>query len=265
MINNKKVAVVLPAYNAEKTLRRTVQEIPASVDSVILVDDHSTDETAALANQLGLQVHVHERNRGYGGNQKTCYKAALASGADIVVMLHPDYQYCPLLVQPMASMIASGVYDIVLGSRILGGGAMRGGMPRHKYYANRVLTLIQNLALGAKLSEYHTGFRAYSRELLLSLPLEANSDDFVFDNQLLAQCIYLGSRFGEISCPTRYFPEASSINFRRSTIYGLGVLKTTADCVAARHGLYRKPIFDFPPLQLKPQTVSVSATLKEVQ
>ncbi len=265
MINHKKIVAVLPAYNAEKTLQRTVEEIPASVDTIILVDDHSKDETAALAKRLGLQVYVHERNRGYGGNQKTCYKAALDAGADIVVMLHPDYQYCPLLVQPMASMIASGVYDIVLGSRILGGGAMRGGMPRHKYYANRALTFIQNLALGAKLSEYHTGFRAYSRELLMSLPLEANSDDFVFDNQLLAQCIYLGARFGEISCPTRYFPEASSINFRRSTIYGLGVLKTTADCLAARHGIYRKPMFDFPPLQLKPQKVSISATLKEVQ
>jgi hypothetical protein len=165
----------------------------------------------------------------------------------------------------MASMIASGVYDIVLGSRILGGGALRGGMPRHKYIANRALTFIQNLALGAKLSEYHTGFRAYSRELLLSLPLEANSDDFVFDNQLLAQCIYLGARIGEVSCPTRYFPEASSINFRRSTVYGFGVLKTTADCVAARLGLYRKPIFDFPPLQLKPQSVSMPTTFEEVR
>src|SRR5215469_1066426 len=265
MINNKKVVAVLPAYNAERTLERTVEEIPASVDACILVEDHSTDETAALAKRLGLQVHVHERNRGYGGNQKTCYKAALDAGADVVVMLHPDYQYCPLLVQPMASMIASGVYDLVLGSRILGGGAMRGGMPRHKYYANRALTFIQNLALGAKLSEYHTGFRAYSRELLLSLPLDANSDDFIFDNQLLAQCIYKGARIGELSCPTRYFPEASSINFRRSTIYGFGVLKTTVDCLAARHGLYRKPIFDFPPVKLKPQTVSASATLKEVQ
>lgn len=265
MINNKKVVVVLPAYNAAKTLLRTVQEIPASVDKCILVDDHSTDETAALAKQLGLHVHVHERNRGYGGNQKTCYKAALDAGADVVVMLHPDYQYCPLLVQPMASMVASGVYDIVLGSRILGGGAMRGGMPRHKYYFNRALTFVQNLTLGAKLSEYHTGFRAYSRELLMSLPLESNSDDFVFDNQLLAQCIYLGARIGEISCPTRYFPEASSINFRRSTIYGLGVLKTTADCMAARLGIYRKPIFDFPPIKLNSHAVSVPATLKEVR
>ena len=265
MINHKKVVAVLPAYNAEKTLQRTVQEIPPSVDACILVDDHSTDETATLAQRLGLQVHVHERNRGYGGNQKTCYAAAIEAGADIVVMLHPDYQYSPLLVEPMASMIAFGVYDMVLGSRILGGGALRGGMPRHKYVANRVLTLVQNLALGAKLSEYHTGFRAYSRELLMSLPLEANSDDFVFDNQLLAQCIYLGARIGEVSCPTRYFPEASSINFRRSTSYGFGVLKTTADCMAARLGLYRKPIFDFPPLQLKPETVSVPATLKEVR
>jgi len=265
MINHKKVVAVLPAYNAEKTLRQTVQEIPATVDNCILVDDHSTDSTVELAQRLGLQVHVHEQNRGYGGNQKTCYAAALKAGADIVVMLHPDYQYSPRLVEPMASMIAFGIYDMVLGSRILGGDALRGGMPRHKYVANRVLTLIQNVALGAKLSEYHTGFRAYSREMLLSLPLQANSDDFVFDNQLLAQCIYLGARIGELSCPTRYFPEASSINFRRSTIYGFGVLKTTADCMAARLGLYRKPIFDFPPLQLKPQSFSVSHSFKEVQ
>ena len=265
MINHKKIVVVLPAYNAEKTLQRTVQEIPPSVDTIVLVDDHSVDATADLAHRLGLQVHVHEQNRGYGGNQKTCYAAALKAGADIVVMLHPDYQYSPRLVEPMASMIAFGVYDLVLGSRILGGGAVRGGMPRHKYVANRMLTLIQNLALGAKLSEYHTGFRAYSRQMLLSLPLEANSDDFVFDNQLLAQCIYLGARIGEVSCPTLYFPEASSINFRRSTVYGFGVLKTTADCMAARLGLYRKPIFNFPPLQLKPQTISLSSSLKEVR
>jgi glycosyltransferase involved in cell wall biosynthesis len=265
MINGKKVVAVLPAYNAEKTLQRTVEEIPRAVDACILVDDNSTDSTAALAQKLGLQVHVHEHNRGYGGNQKTCYAAALEAGADIVVMLHPDYQYSPLLVEPMACMIAFGVYDLVLGSRILGGGALRGGMPVHKYVANRALTLIQNLALGAKLSEYHTGFRAYSREMLLSLPLSANSEDFVFDNQLLAQCILLGARIGEVSCPTRYFPEASSINLRRSTIYGLGVLKTTADCVAARLGLYRKPIFDFPPLQLKPRILPIPRPLKEVQ
>lgn len=265
MINHQKVVAVLPAYNAEKTLRRTVQEIPGSVDTCILVDDHSTDQTVALAKQLGLEVHVHQRNRGYGGNQKTCYAAALNAGADIVVMLHPDYQYCPMLVDPMATMIAMGVYDIVLGSRILGGGALQGGMPHHKYIANRVLTFAQNLALGAKLSEYHTGFRAYSRDLLLSIPFEVNSDDFVFDNQFLIQCICVGARFGEISCPTRYFPEASSINLRRSTVYGFGVLKTTLDCVAARLGLYRKPIFNFPPLHLTPQRARVATVLEEVR
>ncbi len=265
MINGKKVVVVLPAYNAEKTLEQTVRELSNAVDSCILVDDHSTDATVALASRLGIQVHVHERNRGYGGNQKTCYAAALAAGADIVVMVHPDYQYSPRLVEPMASMIAYGVYDVVLGSRILGGGALKGGMPRYKYYANRMLTLVENLALGAKLSEYHTGLRAYSRELLLSLPLHANSEDFVFDNQFLAQCIYLGARIGEVSCPTRYFPEASSINFRRSAIYGLGVLMTTIDCVAARIGLYRKPTFDFPAVQLQWESGTATGPLKEPQ
>jgi glycosyltransferase involved in cell wall biosynthesis len=263
MINGKKIVAVLPAYNAEKTLARTVSEIPDAVDTCILVDDHSTDATVAVARELGLQVHAHERNRGYGGNQKTCYAAALDDGADIVVMLHPDYQYSPLLVEPMASMIAYGVYDIVLGSRILGGGALRGGMPVYKYISNRALTFFQNLLLGAKLSEYHTGFRAYSREMLLSLPLSANSEDFAFDNQLLAQCIYLEARIGEISCPTRYFPEASSINLRRSTVYGLMVLRTTIDCVAAREGLYRRKIFNFPTLQLKPRSDTISLTLKE--
>lgn len=266
MINEKKVIAVLPAYNAERTLERTVCEIPAAVDDCILVDDNSTDGTADLALKLGLRVHVHERNRGYGGNQKTCYSAALDAGADIVVMLHPDYQYSPLLVEPMASMIAYGVYDIVLGSRILGGGALSGGMPFYKYVSNRALTLIQNMALGAKLSEYHTGFRAYSRELLLSLPLSANSEDFVFDNQLLAQCIYLGARIGEVSCPTRYFPEASSINLRRSTVYGLSVLRTTMDYVAARTGIYRKAIFDFPPLHLtEGRAAAALLALKESQ
>ena len=264
MINGKKIVAVLPAYNAEKTLPRTVSEIPNVVDTCILVDDHSSDATADLAHKLGLQVYVHERNRGYGGNQKTCYKAALDAGADIVVMLHPDYQYSPLLVEPMASMVAYGVYDLVLGSRILGGGALRGGMPLYKYVSNRILTFIQNLALGAKLSEYHTGFRAYSREMLLSLPLDANSDDFAFDNQLLAQCIYLGAKIGEISCPTRYFEEASSISLRRSAIYGLSVLRTTMDCVAARAGLYQRAIFDFPPLQLKTEIEPVSLVLEEI-
>ncbi len=240
-----------------------MSEIPDAVDACILVDDHSTDSTAELGRRLGLQVHVHESNRGYGGNQKTCYAAALQAGADIVVMLHPDYQYSPRLVEPMASMIAYDVYDIVLGSRILGGGALKGGMPFYKYVSNRALTLIQNLLLGAKLSEYHTGFRAYSREMLLSLPLDANSEDFAFDNQLLAQCIYLGARIGEVSCPTRYFPEASSINLKRSMIYGLSVLRTTVDCVAARAGLYRNTIFDFPPLQLKEPDTTVSLAIEE--
>ena len=252
MINGKKIVVVLPAYNAEKTLLRTVEEIPQSVDDCILVDDHSSDETAKVAMELGLKVYVHPQNRGYGGNQKTCYRAALGLGADIVVMVHPDYQYSPLLVEPMAHMIAFGLYDLVLGSRILGRGALKGGMPAYKYIANRALTFVQNLALGAKLSEYHTGFRAYSRQMLLSLPLEANSDDFVFDNQVLAQAIYLGARIGELSCPTRYFREASSINIRRSAVYGLGVLQTTLDCMAARLGIYRKPIFDFPPVEIRP-------------
>jgi glycosyltransferase involved in cell wall biosynthesis len=264
MICDKKVIVVLPAYNAERTLEQTVLEISGAVDACILVDDRSSDGTVELAGRLGLRVHVHARNRGYGGNQKTCYAAALEAGADIVVMLHPDYQYSPQLVAPMASMIACGVYDMVLGSRILGGGALRGGMPRYKYVANRALTLIQNLALGAKLSEYHTGLRAYSRELLLSLPLEANSDDFVFDNQLLAQAIYLGARIGELSCPTRYFPEASTINLRRSVKYGLGVLKTTVDCVAARAGLYRAPIFRFPQLHLQARKKLTSHSAEEI-
>lgn len=264
MINGKKVVVVLPAYNAEKTLRQTVREIPGCVDECILVDDSSADATAAVGRGLGLQVHVHVRNRGYGGNQKTCYAAALGEGADIVVMLHPDYQYSPRLVEPMASMIAHGVYDVVLGSRILGGSALRGGMPVYKYAANRLLTLIQNLALGAKLSEYHTGLRAYSRETLLSLPFNANSEDFVFDNQILAQCIYLEARIGEVSCPASYFPEASSIDFRRSVVYGCGVMKTTVDYVAARLGLYRTPVFRFPPCYLKGRSASAQKSAKSV-
>ena len=246
MINGKKIVVVLPAYNAEKTLEVTVRELPEIVDERILVDDHSSDATAALARKLGLTVEVHPRNRGYGGNQKTCYAKALEAGADVVVMLHPDYQYNPLLVTPIATMIAYGVYDVALGSRILGGGALRGGMPLYKYVSNRFLTAFQNLMMGAKLSEYHTGFRAFSRQLLRTLPLEANSDDFVFDNQMLAQAVLAGARIGEISCPTRYFPEASSINFRRSSIYGLGVLKTSVLLRLARWGVYRSKIFGFP-------------------
>ena len=224
-----------------------MRELPDIVDDRILVDDHSSDSTAEMARRMGLIVEVHPRNRGYGGNQKTCYAVALARHADVVVMLHPDYQYNPLLVTPMATMIAYGVYDLALGSRILGGGALRGGMPRYKYVANRLLTLFQNLMMGAKLSEYHTGFRAFSRDLLEALPLDRNSDDFVFDNQVLAQSAMVGARIGEISCPTRYFKEASSINFRRSSIYGLGVLKTSLLFRLAKWGIYRSPIFEFRP------------------
>jgi glycosyltransferase involved in cell wall biosynthesis len=245
MINGKRIVVVLPAYNAAKTLEATVRELPETVDETILVDDHSKDETVTMAHRLNLTVHVHERNRGYGGNQKTCYAQALAAGADVVVMTHPDYQYSPLLVTAMASMVAYGVYDVALGSRILGGGALRGGMPLYKYVANRALTTAQNLMMGAHLSEYHTGYRAYSKEILNVLPLERNSDDFVFDNQILAQAMLWGARIGEVSCPTRYFPEASSINFRRSSIYGLGVLKTALEFRLAKWGLHRVPIFQF--------------------
>jgi glycosyltransferase involved in cell wall biosynthesis len=245
MINGKKIVVVLPAYNAEKTLEATVRELPDLVDETILVDDYSTDATVTVARRLGLAVHVHDRNRGYGGNQKTCYEQALARGADVVVMTHPDYQYSPLLVTAMASMVAYGVYDLSLGSRILGGGALRGGMPRYKYVANRILTAFQNLVMGASLSEYHTGYRAFSRELLTALPLDRNSDDFVFDNQMLAQAVLYGARIGEISCPTLYFPEASSINLRRSTIYGLGVLRTALEFRLAKWGIHTQEIFQF--------------------
>jgi glycosyltransferase involved in cell wall biosynthesis len=246
MINGKRIVVVLPAYNAEKTLEATVRELPDIVDERILVDDHSSDATATMARRLGLTVEVHPRNRGYGGNQKTCYAKALEAGGDVIVMLHPDYQYDPLLVTPIATMIAYGVYDVALGSRILGGGALRGGMPLYKYISNRFLTLIQNFLMGAKLSEYHTGFRAYSRELLMALPLEENSDDFVFDNQIMAQAVLIGARIGEISCPTRYFPEASSINFRRSAIYGMGVLRTSLEYRLAKWGLANAHYLRFP-------------------
>ena len=263
MINGKKIVVVLPAYNAEKTLSATVYEIPDIVDESILVDDDSSDGTVELARKLGLTVAVHERNCGYGGNQKTCYNIALASGADVVVMIHPDYQYSPLLVTAMASMVAYGAYDVVLGSRILGGGALDGGMPLYKYIANRLMTAFQNIMLGAHLSEYHTGFRAFSREVLESLPLQHNSDDFVFDNQVLAQCILIKARIGEISCPTRYFPEASSINFSRSLTYGRGVIKTTLQCLLARTGLRSSPLFTFPSAPL-PEPAPVFA-LKDHQ
>lgn len=243
MINGKRIAVVLPAYNAEKTLEATVRELPDLIDACILVDDHSLDRTVEIAQRLGLQYFVHDRNYGYGRNQQTCYREALAAGADVVIMVHPDYQYTPLLVTAMASMVAYGVYDVVLGSRIIGGTALRGGMPFYKYVANRLLTAFENLFLRVKLSEYHTGYRAFSREVLTRLPLGENSDDFVFDNQMLAQCVYFGFRIGEVSCPTKYFEEASSINFRRSVQYGLGVLKTTLQFALERAGLGHFGIF----------------------
>jgi glycosyltransferase involved in cell wall biosynthesis len=243
MINGKRLAVVLPAYNAARTLAATVAELPEIVDDRILVDDGSRDETAAVAQQLGLTTFVHDANYGYGRNQTTCYREALNAGADVVVMVHPDYQYTPLLVTAMASMVAFGVYDVVIGSRILGGTARSGGMPLYKYVSNRALTLWQNLFLGAKLSEYHTGYRAFSRRVLETLPLLENSDDFVFDNEMLTQCVYFGFKIGEVSCPTKYFPDASSINFRRSVRYGLGVLATTTKFFLQRRGWGRFSIF----------------------
>jgi glycosyltransferase involved in cell wall biosynthesis len=244
MLAGKRVTVILPAYNAARTLERTFDEIPHDiVDEVILTDDGSKDETAALSQRLGIHTLIHDRNRGYGANQKTCYAEALARGADIVVMLHPDYQYSPRLVTAMASMIASGHYDVVLGSRILGRGALVGGMPLYKYIANRFLTLFENLMLGLKLSEYHTGYRAWSRQVLESLALERCSDDFVFDNEMLVQAAFAGFSIGEISCPTRYFAEASSINFQRSVTYGVGVLKTALEFRLARWKLRSSSLF----------------------
>src|ERR1700746_2149370 len=243
MINGKRIAVVLPAYNAEKTLEATVRELPDLVDIRILVDDHSSDRTVEVARQLGLQFFVHNANYGYGRNQQTCYREALAAGADVVIMLHPDYQYTPLLVTAMASMVAYDVYDVVLGSRIIGGTALRGGMPFYKYVFNRLLTAFENLFLGVKLSEYHTGYRCFSRKVLTELPLVENSDDFVFDNQMLAQCVHFGFRIGEVSCPTKYFEEASSINFRRSVKYGFGVLATTLQFSLPKARLLHLPRF----------------------
>lgn len=244
MLNNKSIMIVMPAYRAAKTLAATWEAIPHDiVDRVLLVDDASDDETVATARGLGIPVVLHESNRGYGSNQKTCYTMALEQGADIVVMLHPDYQYEPRLVSAMAGMIASGVYDVVIGSRILGGGALRGGMPLWKYVANRVLTAMENLMLGAKLSEYHTGYRAYSREVLRSIPWQENSDDFIFDNEFLAQVITYKLRLGEISVPTKYFPEASSINFPRSLRYGFGVIRVSLLGLLARTGVYRHRLF----------------------
>src|SRR5450759_9497 len=242
MFRDKKVVVVMPAYNAVQTLRQTYDEVKEQgiVDHIILVDDCSRDETVALARTLGdVQVHVHEKNTGYGGNQKTCYRLALAAGADIVVMLHPDYQYTPKLIPAMVSMIGNGLHPCVLGSRILGGYSLKGGMPVWKYVANRFLTLAENILLGAKLSEYHTGYRAFSLEDLERLLLDQNSDDFVFDNQMLAQILWHGFTIGEVSCPTKYFPEASSINFRRSLKYGFGCLNVGLKLRLAKMGWLR--------------------------
>jgi glycosyltransferase involved in cell wall biosynthesis len=243
MLHGRKIVVVLPAYFAASTLERTYAEIPRDiVDEVLLVDDASTDGTLELARSLGIRALQHEKNRGYGANQKTCYRAALELGADIVVMLHPDYQYDPRLISAMAAMVASDIYDLVLGSRILGGQAVAGGMPRYKYVANRFLTLVENWLLGAKLSEYHTGYRAYSRRILETLPLDRNSDDFVFDNEVIVQAIAAGFRIGEVSCPARYFPDASSISFGRSVRYGFGVLRAGMQYRLARWGLAKPRI-----------------------
>jgi glycosyltransferase involved in cell wall biosynthesis len=246
MFKNKKIIVVMPAYNAAKTLRRTYDEVMEQgiVDLVILVDDASRDETSAIASGLPhTQVFVHERNKGYGGNQKTCYRMALEAGADIVIMVHPDYQYTPKLIPVMAAMIGNDLYPCVLGSRILGGYALKGGMPLWKYLANRLLTLAENILLNAKLSEYHTGYRAFSRELLQSLSLDGNSDDYLFDNQMLAQIIWRGRTIAEVSCPTKYFAEASSINLQRSIRYGFGCLWTALNFRLARMGIIRSRLF----------------------
>jgi glycosyltransferase involved in cell wall biosynthesis len=245
MLRGKKIAVVLPAYNAAQTLEHTYREIPHDlVDEVILVDDSSADNTSALAESLGIRTIIrHEKNRGYGANQKTCYHAALATGADFIIMLHPDYQYTPLLLRPIAEILASGLYPVVFASRILGNGALKGGMPRYKYLANRVLTLAQNILMDQKLSEYHTGYRGFTREVLDSLPFDGNSDDFVFDNQMAAQILFAGYEIAEITCPTRYFPEASSINFSRSIKYGFGVLNTSLQYFLHKKGIRSSSLF----------------------
>jgi len=241
----QKIIVVMPAYNAERTLRQTYDEIPHQyIDEVILVDDKSTDQTVEVARSLGIHTILHQQNRGYGGNQKTCYTEALRHGADVVVMLHPDYQYTPKLLVAVASLIAVDQYDVVLASRVLSEGALKGGMPFYKYVANRFLTLWQNLWLRKKLSEYHTGYRAFSRRVLETLPLNENSDDFVFDNEMMCQVAYFDFRIGEVSCPTKYFPEASSINFSRSVTYGLGVVRSSVLYRLNKWGFARSRIFD---------------------
>lgn len=245
MINAKKLVVIMPAYNAEKTLEKTYNEIPKDiVDEIILTDDLSSDKTVEVANKLGLKVFEHKKNRGYGGNQKTCYSEALKSGADIIIMLHPDYQYTPKLIPAMAYMIASEEYDVVIGSRILGNMALAGGMPLYKYINNRLLTFVENILINQKVSEYHTGYRAFKREVLEKLPLLENSDDFVFDNQMLVQAFYFGYNIGEMSCTARYFKDASSINFFRSSVYGIGVLTTAIKYFLQKHNIMRFNIFD---------------------
>lgn len=246
MVNGKKIVVVMPAYNASKTLEKTYNEIPFNlVDEVILVDDHSSDDTSAVAEKIGINhVITHQTNLGYGGNQKSCYNKALEIGADIVIMVHPDYQYTPLLIPSMVHIIANDLYPVVLASRILGKGALKGGMPMYKYIANRILTLTQNILMNQKLSEYHTGYRAFSREVLQQINYNINSNDFVFDNQMLAQIFYKGYEIAEVTCPTKYFEEASSINFKRSSIYGLGVLLTSIKYFIAKIGLAKFKIFE---------------------
>jgi len=245
MLEGKKVIVVMPAYNAAKTLENTYREIPSSVvDEVLVIDDHSSDNTVEVARRLGLEVFIHERNKGYGANQKTCYKIAIQKKADIIIMLHPDYQYPPKLVTAMAGLICSGMFDIVLGSRILGGMSLKGGMPLYKYISNRILTFIENILMGQKLSEYHTGYRAFSKSALLNLPILENSDDFVFDNQILAQAVYFGYKIGEITAPSRYTKESSSISFKRSVVYGFAVIWTAVKFCLQYTRIARFSIFD---------------------
>jgi glycosyltransferase involved in cell wall biosynthesis len=245
MLEGKKVIVVMPAYNAERTLKNTYNEIPKDIiDEVLVVDDHSSDKTVEVARSLGLEVFVHDKNKGYGANQKTCYKLAIQKGADIIIMLHPDYQYPPKLVTAMAGLICSDMFDIVLGSRILGGMALKGGMPLYKYVFNRILTFTENIFLGQKLSEYHTGYRAFSKQVLLNLPILEDSDDFVFDNEILVQAIYFGCRIGEITAPSCYTKESSSISFKRSVIYGLGVIWTAIKFFLQNLGIAKFSIFD---------------------
>lgn len=244
MIDGKKITVIMPAYNAEKTLMKTYNEIPKDVvDGIILTDDASTDKTIEIAKRLNLRLLIHDKNKGYGANQKTCYKTALKAGADIVIMLHPDYQYSPKLIPAIAHLIITGEYDVVLASRILGKGALKGGMPLYKYISNRILTFIENILLNQKLSEYHTGYRAYSKEVLDNIPFMKNSDDFVFDNEILAQITFFGYRIAEISCPTKYFSDASSINLRRSIKYGFGVLATSLKFVLHKWNIKKFKIF----------------------